>query len=180
MAREEASLDTLKFAVESILFVADEPVELGVVARIVGAKAEDVVWAVEAIATDCQGRGVRVQRTGSAVQMVTAPEATQLVERFLGLDEDHRLSRAALETLAIIAYKQPITRNTIESIRGVNCDRVLASLKARGLVAEVGRASAVGRPYLYGTTFRFLEYFGLEKPEDLPPLPPREEASAGD
>jgi len=173
MAREEASLDTLKLAVESILFVADEPVELGALARIVGAKAEDVVRAVEAIATDCQSRGVRVQRAGSAVQMVTAPEAAPYVERFLGVEEDHRLSHAALETLAIIAYKQPITRSAIEAIRGVNCDRALASLKARGLVAEVGRAPAAGRPYLYGTTFRFLEYFGLERPEDLPPLPER-------
>jgi len=163
-------IDTLKLVVESILFVADEPVELAALARLAEAKVEDVAAAVEALAADCGARGVRIQRTGTAVQMVTAPEATPFVERFLGLEEDHRLSHAALETLAIIAYKQPITRITIESIRGVNCDRVLASLKARGLVAEVGRASAAGRPYLYGTTFRFLEYFGLEKPEDLPPL----------
>ena len=86
------------------------------------------------------------------------------------IDEHDRWQMAALETLAIIAYKQPITRMTIESIRGVNCDQVIASLKARGLIAEVGRAHAQGRPYLFGTTFRFLEYFGLEKPEDLPPL----------
>ena len=167
----ESSLDSLKLAVESILFVADEPVELSVLARIAEAKVEEVAGAVEAIAAECQGRGVRVQRTGSAVQMVTAPEAALYVERFLGVEEDHRLSHAALETLAIIAYKQPITRSGIEAIRGVNCDRALASLRARGLVTEVGRASSAGRPYLYGTTFRFLEYFGLEKPEDLPPLP---------
>src|SRR3990170_1544020 len=167
----ESSLDDLKLAVESILFVADEPVELSVLARIAEATVEDVAWVVETIAAECQGRGVRIQRTGSAVQMVTAPEAAPYVERFLGVEEDHRLSHAALETLAIIAYKQPITRNGIEAIRGVNCDRALASLKARGLVAEVGRAGGAGRPYLYGTTFRFLEYFGLEKPEDLPPLP---------
>jgi segregation and condensation protein B len=92
------------------------------------------------------------------------------VERFLGVEEDHRLSRPALETLAIIAYKQPITRPAIEAIRGVNCDRALASLRARGLISEVGRADTAGRPYLFGTTFRFLEYFGLEKPDDLPPL----------
>jgi segregation and condensation protein B len=103
--------------------------------------------------------------------MVTAPEAAPYVERFLGVEEDRRLSHASLETLAIVAYKQPIARGAIEAIRGVNCDRALASLKARGLVAEVGRATAARRPYLYGTTFRFLEYFGLEKPGDLPPLP---------
>jgi len=102
--------------------------------------------------------------------MVTAPEVAPYVERFLGLDEDRSLSQAALETLAIIAYKQPITRTAIEAIRGVNCEWTIASLKARGLISEVGRAQAQGRPYLFGTTFRFLEYFGLEEPEDLPPL----------
>ena len=173
----EPPFDSLKLAVESILFVADEPVELSVLARVAGARPEEVAQAVEAIAAECQGRGVRVQRTGSAVQMVTAPEAAPYVERFLGVEEDHRLSHAALETLAIIAYKQPITRSAIEAIRGVNCDRALASLRAGGLVAEVGRASGVGRPYLYGTTFRFLEHFGLEKPADLPPLPELEAAA---
>ena len=160
----------LKLIVESLLFVADEPLELAHLARIAQAGQEDVADVLDALAVDCQGRGLRIQRTGSAVQMVTAPEAAPYVERFLGVDEDHRLFHASLETLAIIAYKQPITRTAIEAIRGVNCDRALATLKARGLIAEVGRAHSVGRPYLYGTTFRFLEYFGLEKPEDLPPL----------
>ncbi len=169
MATGEA-LDRLKLIVESVLFVADEPVEVATLARIAEARQEEVDRALDALATDCHSRGVRLQRTGSAIQMVTAPETAPYVERFLGVDEDHRLSHAALETLAIIAYKQPITRTAIEAIRGVNCDRALASLKARGLIAEVGRGHGAGRPYLYGTTFRFLEYFGLEKPEDLPPL----------
>ncbi len=163
-------LDRLKVIVESVLFVTDQPVEIAVLARIADAKVDDIARTVEELAAECQERGVRVQRTGSAVQLVTAPEASPYVERFLGVDQDHRLSHAALETLAIIAYKQPITRAAIEAIRGVNCDRALASLKVRGLITEVGRAHTVGRPYLYGTTFRFLEYFGLEKPEDLPPL----------
>src|SRR3972149_2031985 len=118
----EPPIDRLKLAVESILFVADEPVELGLLAGIAEAKPERVAEAVEEIAADCQGRGMRIQRTGSAVQMVTAPEAAPFVERFLGVEEDHRISHAALETLAIIAYKQPITRSAIETIRGVNCD----------------------------------------------------------
>ena len=164
------ALDRLKLIVESVLFVADEPVEIGALARIAEAPLEDVQAAVDALAADCRGRGVRLQRTESAVQMVSAPEATPYVERYLGVEEDHRLSHASLETLAIIAYKQPITRQAIEAIRGVNCDRALASLRARGLITEVGRAATVGRPYLFGTTFRFLEHFGLEKPEDLPPL----------
>jgi segregation and condensation protein B len=163
--------DHLKLIIESILFVADEPVEIASLARVTGRREAEVSDAVEAIAADGRNRGLRIQRTGDAVQMVTAPEATPFVEQFLGVDQDQRISHAALETLAIIAYKQPISRGLIEAIRGVNCDRALASIKARGLITEVGRASTAGRPYLYGTTFRFLEHFGLEKPEDLPPLP---------
>jgi len=163
--------DRLKLIVESILFVADEPVEIAALGRISGHNEAAVLAAVDVIAAEFQGRGLRIQRSAGAVQMVTAPEAAAYVEQFLGVDEDHRISHAALETLAIIAYKQPVSRTVIEAIRGVNCDRALASLRARGLVTEVGRASSVGRPYLYGTTFRFLEHFGLEKPEDLPPLP---------
>src|SRR5438552_16594701 len=161
----------LKLIVESILFVADEPVEVAALARISGQSEASVLDIVDAIAAEFQGRGLRIQRSAGAIQMVTAPEAAAYVEQFLGVDEDHRISHAALETLAIIAYKQPASRTTIEAIRGVNCDRALATLRARGLVTEVGRASAAGRPYLYGTTFRFLAHFGLEKPEDLPPLP---------
>jgi segregation and condensation protein B len=163
--------ENLKLVIESILFVSDDPVELAALARVTGRREEEVAEAIEAIAAEYQGRGLRIQQTGAAVQMVTAPEAAPFVEQFLGVDEDQRISHAALETLAIIAYKQPISRQVIEAIRGVNCDRALASLKARGLVTEVGRASTAGRPYLYGTTFRFLEHFGLEKPGDLPPLP---------
>lgn len=160
----------LKLIIESVLFVADEPVEVVALARIAEAEPEAIELAIDALATECAGRGVRVQRTGTAVQLVSSPEATPYVERYLGVEEDHRLSHAALETLAIIAYKQPITRARIEAIRGVNCDRALASLRARGLVTEVGRARSAGRPYLFGTTFRFLEHFGLDRPEDLPPL----------
>ncbi len=167
---DDEGLERLKLIVESVLFVADEPVEASTLSRIAEVDLDDVQRAIEALTADCRRRGVRVQRTGSAVQMVSAPEATSHVERFLGVEEDHRLSRAALETLAIIAYKQPLTRQAIEAIRGVNCDRSLATLHARGLITEVDRARTAGRPYLFGTTFRFLEYFGLEKPDDLPPL----------
>src|SRR3989475_12046517 len=162
--------DHLKLIIESILFVADEPVEIAAFPRISGHNEGAVLHPIHPIGADFQGRGLRIQRAAGAVQMVTAPEAAPFVEQFLGVDEDHRISHAALETLAIIAYKQPPSRTAIEAIRGVNCDRALASLRARGLVTEAGRASAAGPPYLYGTTFRFLEHFGLEKPQDLPPL----------
>jgi hypothetical protein len=105
------------------------------------------------------------------VQLVTDPDFGPYVERFLGLESRQRLSGAALESLAIIAYKQPMTRAGVEQVRGVNSDGAIGSLIARGLVEEVGRAPGPGRPALLGTTLRFLEHFGLGKPSDLPPLP---------
>ena len=166
----------LKLAIESILFVADDPVEISTLARITESGEQEVEQAVEQIAEESRGRGFRVQRTGTAVQMGSAPEAAPYVERFLGVDEDSRLSGAALATLTVIAYRQPITRPELERILGKNCDWGIATLRARGLIAEVGRSPSPGRPYLYGTTFRFLEHFGLEKPADLPPLPELEVA----
>jgi segregation and condensation protein B len=100
------------------------------------------------------------------------------VERFLGLEGRTRLSAAGLETLAIIAYKQPVTRAAVEAVRGVNSDGAIASLIARGLVEEVGKAPGPGRPGLLGTTIRFLEHFGLNNPADLPPLPATNGAAA--
>lgn len=161
----------LRLAIESVLFVAHGPVDIATLARVADVSEDDVEEALKSIAGDYRGKGLRVQRTGDAAQFVSAPEAAPYVESFLGIDESQTISPAALETLAIIAYKQPITRSTIERIRGVNCDYAVAVLKARSLITEVGRAASPGRPYLYGTTFRFLEHFGLEKPEDLPPLP---------
>jgi segregation and condensation protein B len=160
----------LKAVLEAVLFVADGPLPIAVLAQIAEASPQAVEAALAELADDCRGRGLRLLRQGDAAQLATAPETSPYVERFLGLSRSDRLSRAALETLAIIAYKQPITRAEIEALRGVGCERALASLKERGLVAEVGRAHRPGRPYLYGTTFRFLEHFGLERPEDLPPL----------
>jgi segregation and condensation protein B len=102
--------------------------------------------------------------------MVTAPEATDFVRRFLGLELTSKLSPAALETLAIVAYRQPATRAQIEAVRGVNSDSVLRTLVNRGLVEEVGRLDQAGRPIIYGTTFEFLQQFGLSSVEQLPPL----------
>src|SRR5581483_8126909 len=166
----------MKAILESLLFVADQPVEISSLAQAVGATFARVSRALEELANDCRARGLRIQRVNGLVQMVTSPEAAPYVERFLGIEQAGRLSSAALETLAIIAYRQPVTRPAIEAIRGVNCDRAIATLKARNLIEDVGRSEGVGRPTLYGTTIRFLEYFGLERPEDLPALPePSEE-----
>lgn len=164
---------------EAVLFVADAPVEIAALSRTVGVARNDLVPALDELAEACRGRGVRLQLTGELVQLVSAPETAPYVERFLGL-EHPPLTNASLETLAIIAYRQPMTRAGIEAVRGVDCDGPTRTLLARGLIEEVGRAPVVGRPALFGTTVRFLEYFGLERPEDLPPLPQLAEYAKSD
>jgi len=114
--------------------------------------------------------GIRLQEHHGRFQLTTAPEFSTTIERFLGLDATSRLSRAALETLAIIAYQQPVTRPEIDSIRGVNSDGVLKSLLSKGLIQEVGRAERPGRPILYASTSDFLQHFGLNSLQELPPL----------
>ena len=161
--------------VEAVLFVADQPIEIGALARSLNLSKPDVIEALDTLAELCRERGVRVQRSGELVQLVSAPDTAAYVERFLGT-EYPRLTDASLETLAIIAYRQPITRNGIESVRGVDCDGPIRTLLGRELIEEVGRAPVVGRPTLFGTTVRFLEYFGLERPDDLPPLPLTDDA----
>lgn len=160
----------LKSLIESLLLVADKPVPIAQLERTLEAQRASIDEALGSLAADYQDRGLRLQRLGEEVQIVTAPEAAPCVERFLGLQAAAKLSPAALETLAIIAYRQPLPRSAIEALRGVNCERVLATLQARGLIDEVGRLEAAGRPILFGTTFEFLQYFGLSCLEELPPL----------
>jgi segregation and condensation protein B len=160
----------IKKVIEGLLFVASEPVTLSYLAEVLECNLEQVQTALEALAEECRQRGLRVQRQAETVQLVTAPELTGYIERFLGLNAPAKLSTPALETLAIIAYRQPITRPEIEAIRGVNSDGVLRNLISKGLVEEVGRLETVGHPTLFGTTFEFLRYFGLEKVEGLPAL----------
>lgn len=117
-------------------------------------------------------RGIRMQKHHGRWQLTTSSEASQDIERLLGLDAASRLSRAALESLAIIAYQEPVTRPQIDAIRGVNSDGVLKSLLSKGLIQEVGRAEAPGRPILYTTTPDFLQHFGLSSLTDLPELEP--------
>lgn len=118
--------------------------------------------------------GLRLQRLHGRIQLTTAPESAPLIERLLGLEATSRLSRAALEALAIIAYTEPVTRPQIDAIRGVNSDGVLKSLLNKGLIQEIGRAEAPGRPILYSITQDFLGHFGLNSLDDLPPLPPQD------
>jgi segregation and condensation protein B len=160
----------LKTLVESLLFVAEGPAQIAALARALEVDEQKINDALNELAQDYAGRGMRVQRMRDKVQLVTAPEAAPAIEKFLGVDGAGHLSAAALEALAIIAYRQPITRPAIEAVRGVNCDGVIQTLLSRGMIQEVGRQETVGRPILYATTFEFLQNFGLRGVDDLPPL----------
>ncbi len=155
---------------ESLLFVAGEPAPIERLAAALEHTEEDVELALALLAERLHDRGIRLQRHLDQVQLVTMPEAADAVEAYLGLDLTTKLSRAALETLAIIAYRQPITRPQIEAIRGVSSDGVIRTLLHRGLVQEVGRLDTAGRPVLFGTTPDFLNYFGISSLDELPPL----------
>jgi segregation and condensation protein B len=170
---------SLPALLEALLFVADGPTPVGNLAAALQVVPDAVEAALDELAGTLAGRGVRLQRMGDRVQLVTAPQAARAVEDFLGLQGTVRLSPAALETLAIIAYKQPVTRPALEALRGVNCDAVLKTLLSRGLIEEVGRTEGVGRPILYGTTFLFLQHFGLESLAELPLLDLGEPAPPG-
>ena len=156
--------------VESLLFIAGEPVTITQLAHVLELAPDAVEAALEHLAAACRERGVRVQRSGDSVQLVSAPEASSVVERFLGVGPQPRPSTAALETLAIIAYRQPITRAQIEAIRGVDSSGVVRALLARDLIVEAGRLETVGRPILYATTPEFLRQFGLSSLAELPLL----------
>ncbi len=160
----------LAATIESLLFVADAPVSVSHLAEALERDERDVEAALQTLAEDYVGRGMRLQRKGNRVQLASAPEAAPAIERFLGLSQSGKLSAAALEALAIVAYEQPVTRPQIEAIRGVSSDGVLRTLLSKGLIEEVGRLETVGHPVLFGTTFEFLQYFGLSSLAELPPL----------
>ena len=156
--------------VENLLFVAQEPVSAERLAAVLEISPDEVEAVLNALSHEYSRRGLRLQRHGRHVQMVTAPEAADYVRRFLGLELTGKLSPAALETLAVVAYRQPVTRADIEAVRGVNSDSVLRTLINRGLIEEQGRLEKAGRPIVYGTTFEFLQHFGLASLEQLPRL----------
>ncbi|MEZ4770503.1 MAG: SMC-Scp complex subunit ScpB [Caldilineales bacterium] len=163
-------LGQLAGLVESLLFVAPDPVRITALADALEEPAERIEEALAHLIDLQHDRGVQVQRARDRVQLVSSPEAAAYIERFLGLDLVVKLSPAALETLAIIAYRQPVTRAQIDEWRGVNSDGVLRTLLHRGLVEQGERLEQAGRPFHYHTTFDFLQHFGLQSLEDLPPL----------
>lgn len=152
--------------IEAVLFVAEKPVARSELARVVGATPRQLDAALAELGTSYAGGALRLQHAGDAWQVVTAPEMAPVVAAYLGADR-LRLSPASLETLAVVAYRQPITRAEVEAVRGVNCDQTIYTLMSRRLIEERGRKEAPGRPILYGTTWEFLECFGLSSLDQL-------------
>jgi segregation and condensation protein B len=154
---------------EALLFVAERPLGRRELATLTGASAETIDARLGDLEVTLAGRGIRLLVDGNRVALATAPEAGLLIGRYVGR-EPTRLSAATLETLAIVAYRQPVTKAAIERVRGVDAEYALRSLLHRRLVVELGRADAPGRPILYGTSVEFLERFGLLGLDDLPLL----------
>jgi segregation and condensation protein B len=161
---------TLAAKIEAMLFVSAEPVPLAQLATALDVTPSVVERGLKELEDSLRGRGLRLQRHAGRVQLTTAAELASLIERFLGLEATTHLSRAALETLAIIAYQQPVTRPQVDAIRGVNSDSMMKSLLSKGLILESGRTDGPGRPILYSTTPEFLQHFGLNSIAEFPPL----------
>jgi segregation and condensation protein B len=157
---------------EALLFIAERPLSSAELAELAAVPRLHAEAALAALGEELEetGRGLRLQRMDDAWQLVTAPEVGARLAAYAAREEA-RLSPAALEALAVIAYRQPCTRADVERVRGVDSDYVIRSLLHRRLVAETGRRDTPGRPILFGTTFTFLERFGLTSLDDLPPLP---------
>jgi segregation and condensation protein B len=160
----------LSVKLEALLFVAAEPATTAQLATALDVAPSVIERGLNELDASLSTRGLRLQRYAGRVQLTTAPQLADLVERFLGLEATSHLSRAALETLAIIAYQQPVTRPQIDSIRGVNSDSMLKSLLHKNLILESGRADGPGRPILYSTTPEFLQHFGLSSILEMPRL----------
>jgi segregation and condensation protein B len=162
----------LKGAVEALLFVSDEPLKVSDLAKVLGVTEKEVGGAIQDLSVNYEreGRGIRLRQVAGGFRLYSSPDYAPYIQNLL-VHKDHcRLTQAALETLAIIAYKQPVTKAEISAIRGVNSEGVVTTLLRKELIREVGRAKAPGNPLLYGTTAHFLESLGLNSLADLPPL----------
>jgi len=156
---------------EALLFVASGPVTAAQLADALNLTASEVEIVLKKLQADYEAnRGLALQWHGGRVQITSAPVCAPDIERFLGLEAMQRLSKAAIETLAIVAYRQPISRPGIDSVRGVSSDGVIKNLLSKGLIQEVGRGEGPGRPILFSTTADFLQHFGLASLEQLPPF----------
>ena len=163
------SLNPTTKALEALLFAAPGLSSVEQLSQALNVSKSEVEQSLEALSAHLTlEHGLRLQKIRNQYQLITAPEHAEMIEKFLGLEVTSRLTQAALEVLAIVAYKQPTTRPEIDSIRGVNSDGVVKSLLAKGLIEELGRSEAIGRPILYGVTNEFFQHFGLESLDQLP------------
>ncbi len=173
---ETVQLDTVKLKgiIEGLLFASgDEGLTIKQMSEIIQVEPKRIEHILEELSFDYEHeqRGVMILRSNEVYHLTTKPEHNEYYKRYIQNPRSSRMSQASLETLAIIAYQQPITKAEIEEIRGVNSDYAIQTLIARSLIEKVGRKDTVGRPNLYGTTKEFLTYFGLTSLDDLPPLP---------
>ena len=162
----------LKSILESILFVNEKPIMVEEICQALDLEKKEVVRLIEELKDDYEqrGAGICLVSVAGGYQMCTSPANSEWIKKLYKERFKHRLSSASLEILSIIAYKQPVTRLEMEAIRGVNCDQVVRGLTNMGLIKIKGRKDVIGRPFLYGTTRKFLEYFGLNSLDDLPKL----------
>ena len=167
-----ASRKTIKSAIESMMFIWGEPLNIKDVADVFGIEKKEVYECCKELMEEYEqeGRGIVIREVNKAFQFTTREENLPYIERLCTPVRHRKLSQSALETLAIVAYRQPVTKGEIESIRGIRCDRVMEGLIRKGLVRDMGRSESVGRPILYGTTDEFLRQFGFETIKDLPDI----------
>lgn len=160
-------------AVESVLFVTAEPMPRVELAKLFGLSAQELNDALDDMERDFleNERGIRIFRTGDTVQLVTNPENDRWLIKLLAPPKEKSLSDSIMETLSVIAYRQPVTRADIEAVRGVRCEYAVSQLLKQGFIKELGRKDVVGRPMMFGTTDAFLRRFGLHSLEELPPMP---------
>lgn len=156
--------------VEAVLFASPKPLAVADLRELTGWRSAHIESALRTLMAEYAQRGINIREVANGYQMVTSPCAADVVARMRDVQRS-TLSRAALETLAVIAYKQPVTRAQVESVRGVNVDHIITKLLDKQFIREVGHAQAPGRPALLGTTRHFLQWFGLKSIDDLPPLP---------
>jgi len=161
----------VKNIIESLLFVARKPLSLEEIGEVLAVPGELILFCLDELILENEKRGIKIVKVAGGYLMGTNPENSEYVEKILHPKVETRLSPQALETLSVIAYKQPVTRAEIEKLRGVDCGGVLDTLLSKKLVREMGRSDAVGHPYIYGTTPEFLRHFGLHDLSTLPALP---------
>ena len=166
---------TLENLIESLLFVAEGPVSLAQIATALDTTPKQVKLALQELEETYQQRGLQLQHIRGRVQITTKPQSSSYIEKFLGLESQQKLTTAALETLAIVAYSQPVSRPQIDGIRGVNSDSVIKNLMFKGLIEETGRSDGPGRAILYSTTSSFLQHFGISSISDMPSIDENEQ-----